>query len=301
LTDGIILLDKPPGQTSFQSLGELKRRLGINRVGHAGTLDRFARGLLVVLAGRMTRLCALATSLDKEYVAVVTFGRSTDTLDPEGATTAEGPVPLLDALERALPGFLGLQLQVPPAYSALHVAGKRAYEAARGGAPMHLEPRSVTIHRIDLVAYNAPHATLRVCCSKGTYIRALARDLGIKLGSCAYVSELERTRIGGFKLEDAVQADQFDAALHLLPGARFFDAAPLLGRLTVREEFAVRLANGLPLREEFFEPSEAASAARAGTFGAFSRSGALVAVVERSDTGSWRYAAVFPEEPSGCA
>jgi tRNA pseudouridine55 synthase len=297
LTDGIILLDKPPGQTSFQSLGELKRRLGISRVGHAGTLDRFARGLLVVLAGRMTRLCALATSLDKEYVAVVTFGRSTDTLDPEGATTAEGPVPEQAAIEAALPGFLGLQLQVPPAYSALHVAGKRAYESAREGSPVSLEPRSVTIHRIDLMAYRAPHATLRVCCSKGTYIRALARDLGIKLGSCAYVSELERTRIGGFRLEDAVRADQFDPARHLLPAARFFDAAPLLKRLTVRDEYGARVATGVPLRDDFFE----AAADGNGTFGAFSRSGTLVAIVERSGTGSWRYAAVFPEEPPECA
>jgi tRNA pseudouridine55 synthase len=292
LTDGIILLDKPPGQTSFQSLGELKRRLGISRVGHAGTLDRFAHGLLVVLAGRMTRLCALATSLDKEYVAVVTFGRSTDTLDPEGATTTEGPVPELGALERALPGFLGLQLQVPPAYSALHVAGKRAYQAAREGSPVSLEPRSVTINRIDLVAYDPPHATLRVCCSKGTYIRALARDVGLVLGSCAYVSQLERTRIGGFELKDAVRADQFEPSRHLLPAARFFDAAPMLGRLKVREEFAARVATGLPLREEFFEPSAASN----GTYGVFSRNGALVAIVERSGTGAWRYAAVFPEE-----
>ncbi len=116
MTEGIVLLDKPPGETSFQSLSTIKRRLGTGRVGHAGTLDRFANGLLVVLTGRMTRLCAFATDLDKEYLAVVAFGKGTDTLDPEGAVTEEGPVPGRAELEEVLPRFLGSIVQIPPSF-----------------------------------------------------------------------------------------------------------------------------------------------------------------------------------------
>jgi tRNA pseudouridine55 synthase len=247
LTEGIILLDKPVGQTSFQSLGELKRRLGTGRVGHAGTLDKFAEGLLVVLAGRMTRLCPFATDMDKEYVAAVTFGRGTDTLDPEGAVVAHGPIPSREALETVLPGFLGTHPQVPPAYSAIHVDGERAYRAARAGVQLEIAPRDVTISRLDLLDYTDDTAVLRVSCSKGTYIRALARDLAAGLKTCAYVSRLRRTRIGGFRVEDAKSAMLFDPEADVLPPSRFFDAAPGLGTLMLKEQWASRVANGMPL------------------------------------------------------
>ena len=291
MTEGIILLDKPIGQTSFQSLGELKRRLSTRRVGHAGTLDRFAEGLLVVLAGRMTRLCSFATSLDKEYVAVFAFGRGTDTLDPEGAVTAEGPVPSRQDVEEVLPSFIGTILQVPPEYSAVHVGGKRAYQAARAGESPVLAPRNVTIKELDLVDFVGAHLTLRISCSKGTYVRSLARDMAARLGTCAFVSALRRTRIGGFHLSDAVRAESFDPATDVLPPGRFFDATPGLGRLTVREVRVGQLGNGGRVDDESFEEGPAGD----GTFGAFSRSGRLLAVVERTN-GAWRYAAVFPEE-----
>jgi tRNA pseudouridine55 synthase len=203
LTEGIILLNKPPGQTSFQSLGAVKRRLGTGRVGHTGTLDRFAEGLLVVLSGRMTRLCAYATSLDKEYVAVITFGRATTTLDPEGETTAVGSIPEICSIESVLPEFLGSLSQVPPAFSALHIGGRRAYDAARKGEIVVLPPRPVRIDRIELLGYEPPDATIRVSCSKGTYIRSLARDIAEKLGTHGFVSKLRRVRVGGFRVEDA--------------------------------------------------------------------------------------------------
>jgi tRNA pseudouridine55 synthase len=295
LTDGILLLDKPAGQTSFQSLGAVKRRLGTRRVGHAGTLDKFAEGLLVVLAGRMTRLCAFAASLDKEYVAVATFGKGTETLDPEGRVTAEGPVPDLADLEAALPAFRGALQQRPPAYSAVHVGGQRAYEVARSGGEPVLVPRAVVIHSLQLVEYRPPNATLRICCSKGTYIRSLARDIAVSLGTCAYLSALRRTRIGGFRLEDARTAEQFDPATDLLSPGRFFDAVPGLGRLSVKAPWEGKVGNGFPLDDAFFEHAPS----RHGTFGAFSSDGRLLAVVERGDSG-WRYAAAFPEEqPAG--
>jgi tRNA pseudouridine55 synthase len=292
LTDGILLLDKPAGQTSFQSLGAVKRRLGTRRVGHAGTLDKFAEGLLIVLAGRMTRLCAFATSLDKEYIAVATFGKGTDTLDPEGIVTAEGPVPSLAALEACLSAFRGTLQQRPPAYSAVHIGGRRAYEIARDGEQPVLAPRAVTVYSLHLLDYAPPDATLRICCSKGTYIRSLARDIAASLGTCAFLSALRRTRIGGFKVEDAKAPDAFDPDTDMLSPGSFFDAAPGLGRLAVKESWSERVGNGFPLDDSFFErlPSEN------GIFGAFSAGGRLVAVVERGDFG-WRYAAAFPHSP----
>jgi tRNA pseudouridine55 synthase len=291
LTDGILLLDKPAGQTSFQSLGAVKRRLGTTRVGHAGTLDRFAEGLLVVLAGRMTRLCAFATSLDKEYVARVVFGRGTDTLDPEGAVTGEGPTPSRADLEAALPAFLGTIQQLPPAYSAIHVGGRRAYEAVRAGEVPELAPRPVTIHELVLLEYAPPEATLRVNCSKGTYIRALARDLAERLGTVAHLGGLRRVRIGGFRLENARSPEQFDPDHDLLPPAAFFDAAPGLGRLVVPEQWAAKVGNGVPLADGFFETVPPGD----GTFGVFSPGGRLLAVVERAAP-RWKYAAAFPVE-----
>jgi len=289
LTEGIILLDKPPGLTSFQALASIKRMIGTRRVGHAGTLDRFAEGLLVVLTGRMTRLSSLAVAMDKEYVAVVTLGRQTDTLDPEGTLVREGPVPTQEDLEAVLPTFVGKIAQVPPAYSAVHVGGKRAYKAARRGEEVALAPRAVTIQSLRLISFVPPLATIQVVCSKGTYIRSLARDIAARLSTCAFVSELRRTRIGGFRVEDATPAADFDPARHLLSPARFFDAAPGLQRLVLRREWEEKASRGLPIKDFFFLDPPAAD----GVYGAFSAAEELVAVLEKRE-GNYRYAATFP-------
>jgi tRNA pseudouridine55 synthase len=292
LTEGIVLLDKPAGETSFQSLALLKRRLGTRKVGHAGTLDRFADGLLVVLTGRMTRLCAFATELDKEYVAVVAFGTGTDTLDPEGDVIAKGRVPTRGEVEAILPGFLGTVSQVPPVYSAIHVGGKRAYEAARNGEQLSMPPRMVTIQVLTLLDCSGTEATLRVSCSKGTYIRALARDIAERLGTCAHLSHLRRVRIGGFLVEDARHPGQFDPEADVLPPKAFFDAAPSLGRLRVKPEWGAAVSSGIPLSGRYFDSEPPAD----GIFGAFSEDDRLVAVIERRG-GNLRYAAAFPELP----
>ena len=295
MTEGIILLDKPPGQTSFQSLGFLKKALGTTRVGHAGTLDKFAEGLLVVLAGRMTRLCPLATSLDKEYLAVFQFGRGTDTLDPEGTVTGEGPVPARVEIEKALRAFRGEISQVPPEYSAIHVDGRRASEAARSGQEVRLKPRPVVVHRLDLQDYRPPEAAFRIACSKGTYVRSLARDIAAALGTCAHVTRLRRIRIGGFAVEQAHTPATFRAEEHVLPPAAFFSAAPALGRLAVREQWAGAVSRGIRLGEELFERPPAD-----GIFGVFTGDERLVAVIERSG-GRLRYLATFPETPAAAA
>ncbi len=287
--EGLVLLDKPSGLTSFQALSRIKRALGTSRVGHAGTLDRFAEGLLVVLAGRMTRLAGLASAMDKEYVATITFGQQTDTLDPEGEVVAEGPVPGREALEAALQSFVGRMMQVPPAYSAVHVHGRRAYEAARRGEEVALAPREVEIHSLSLESFSPPDATLRVACSKGTYIRSLARDIAARLSTCAFVSRLRRTRIGGFRVEEAKQPFDFDPVRDLLSPARFFDASPQLSRLLLREEWRTKAAQGGAVRDSFFLVPPAAD----GVFGAFTQDGELVAVLEKQGS-RYRYAAAFP-------
>jgi tRNA pseudouridine55 synthase len=290
LIEGIILLDKPPGQTSFQALSHIKQKLGTRRVGHAGTLDRFAEGLLVVFAGRVTRLSGLATAIDKEYVATLTFGRQTDTLDPEGTVILEGPVPRKEDLEAVLPVFTGRVQQVPPAYSAVHVVGgKRAYQAARNGEKVVLAPREVIIHSLRLVSFTPPLATLQVVCSKGTYIRSLARDLAARLSTGAFVSNLRRTRIGGFRVEEAKSPGDFEPERDLLPPSRLFDASFGLHRLSLREEWQEKAASGAPIRDSFFlEPP-----VTDGVFGAFGNTGDLLAVLEKRGT-SYRYTATFP-------
>ena len=289
MTEGIVLLDKPTGQTSFQSLSHLKRRLGTRRVGHAGTLDKFADGLLVVLTGRMTRLCAFAMDMDKEYVAVAFFGRGTDTLDPEGAVVSEGLVPTRYDVEAVLPGFLGASSQVPPVFSAIHVGGKRAYQAARNGEVLAMPPRMITIQKLELLDFSGVEATLRVSCSKGTYIRALARDIAERLGTCAHLSHLRRVRIGGFRVENARRPEQFDPDTDVLPPLAFFDAAPSLRRLLVKPEWIAAVGSGVPLSGRYFEAEPLSD----GFFGAFSGDGRLIAIIERQGE-RLRYAAAFP-------
>lgn len=210
IRSGLAALKKPAGLSSFSALGPLKRRLGGSKIGHTGTLDPFATGLLVVLAGSYSHLSPIFMGLDKRYLATLRLGVETDTLDPEGKVVKELPPPGREAFEAALPGFRGPILQRPPAYSALHVDGKRAYELARAGTELELPARPVTIYGLELLDFEGDRARLSVSCSSGTYIRSLARDLGAASGSCASLSALERSSIGPFSLAEAVEAEDFD-------------------------------------------------------------------------------------------
>ncbi len=208
---GLALLAKPAGITSFQALGPIKARLGSGKVGHAGTLDRFATGLLVVLAGAYSRLAPYFTALDKHYAARVRFGAETATLDPEGEVIAEAPPPSRAALEAVLPLFRGSILQAPPAYSAIHLDGKRAYERVRSGERLDMPKRPVSIYALELVSYDGQDAELLVHCSSGTYIRSLARDLAVAAGSRASLVALERRAIGPLELSAASAPMSFEA------------------------------------------------------------------------------------------
>jgi tRNA pseudouridine55 synthase len=197
-------------------------------------------------------------------------------------------------VESALPSFVGSIVQVPPAFSAVHVGGRRAYEAARRGEEVQIAPRTVTIHGIELLEAAGSEVVLSVSCSSGTYIRSLARDIAASLGTVAHLRRLRRTRIGGFRVEDAVAPGAFDPARHILPARGFFEAAPGLGSLVLVPSWAARVATGTPLTDGSFEKAPS----RDGTFGAFTAGGRLVAVGTRRG-GAWSYNAVFPQEPPG--
>ena len=249
--DGLVLLDKPDGITSFQCLGRIKRVLGTRRVGHVGTLDPFASGLLGVVTGRATRLAGLLSGLDKRYLAGIRFGLETDTLDPEGAVIGESPVPDLQAIRRVLPAMVGRLRQRPPAYSAVHVAGRRAYALARRGEVPLLPLRDVTVSAAHLIDWQPPDLTLELTCSAGTYVRSWARDLGVAAGSRAYVAQLRRLSIGPFGSRDCVVPGDFRRD-HVLPPAAFLSRLPGVRTLRVRPQFRRCLVHGQPVDGRFF-------------------------------------------------
>lgn len=199
--NAILLLDKAAGVTSFDCLGRIKREIN-RKTGHCGTLDKFASGLMVVLCGCFTHLVPVFMGLDKTYEAMIEFGKTTDTLDPEGAVLRTAEVPSYETILHAVSELTGSLMQVPPVYSAIHVDGKRSYKMARSGQGADLPPRLVTIHEATVLSWDSPYLRIRLHVSKGTYIRSWARDLGEKCGSCAYVKELRRTDIGPFSVSE---------------------------------------------------------------------------------------------------
>ncbi len=215
--DGVLVVAKPSGPTSHDVVGLVRRLSSTRRVGHGGTLDPFAAGVLPVFLGRATRLVEYHLGSTKRYRATICFGERSSTDDIDGErTSVDGPPVTRDAVLAGLSALTGPISQVPPDYSAVQIAGRRAYQLARSGQPVELAPREVTIHALDLVDWDdadpgRPVAVVDVSCSAGTYIRALARDLGANLGSGAYLGALVRTASGGFRLEDAIQLDDLRA------------------------------------------------------------------------------------------
>jgi tRNA pseudouridine55 synthase len=294
---GLVLLRKPEGITSFQALKPVKRALGTGKVGHAGTLDRFARGLLVVLAGSYSRLAPYIVSGEKLYRGAVRFGAETDTLDPEGTVVAEAPAPSLEELSAALGSFRGVIMQKPPAYSAVHVGGERAYAIAlRGGEP-ELKERRVEIYSLELLSYEAGVAGIEVRCSSGTYIRSLARDIALACGSRAHLTALERLAIGPFRVEDATDPEAFDPGTDLRPFSP--GAAARLGLRCLAlpgAGSAARFANGGRIAPGDFEtigaegPNPAAAAPDAAVFDS---SGRLLGIIALGAEGP-AYKVVMP-------
>jgi len=207
--DGVLPIDKPLGWTSFDVVAVARRALGAKRVGHGGTLDPLATGLLPLLVGTATKFADRLHTASKVYAALVTFGSETTTDDREGAATRDGPLPALSQaeLDAALDAFRGPIAQVPPAFAAVKVAGRRAYSRARGGETLELAARPVTIERLAVASWEPPSLRLLVVCSTGTYIRSLARDLGRSTGSAAHLGGLRRLAVGALTLDDAMTVE----------------------------------------------------------------------------------------------
>ena len=299
LPAGLLLVDKPAGVTSHDVVAAVRRAVRSRRVGHAGTLDPFATGLLVVAVGPVTRLLPWVVGEPKVYLATIRFGAATDTDDGTGTVIREAPVPAALAhdpsddasVRRAMEALTGPLMQRPPAYSAKHVDGTRAYALARRGALVELPPVPVTVHGWEVVGQEGPDLRVRVTCGGGTYIRALARDLGEALGSAAHCATLRRERSGPLSVEDAVP---FAA---LAPGA--------LSAGAIRLESPLEALG--PVAHEPLEAAQVAAvrqgrmvrATQPGDRAALLDQGAVLAVAERRPGSWWQPRVVLSGGPDG--
>jgi tRNA pseudouridine55 synthase len=291
MTDvGLLIVDKPVGPTSHSVVHLVRKGTGIRKVGHAGTLDPRASGVLVLCLGAATRLSEYLSTSTKSYEATVRFGRSTRTYDADGEVTREtGLVPEQKQIQALLPQFLGEIDQVPPPFSAVKIRGKKAYEMARAGEDVELGPRKVVIHRLEIKDYRPPDLGLTIECSAGTYIRSMAHDLGERLATGAHLTGLRRTRAGPFTLRDAIPLPRLEVAFladkwrtHLRPAA---DALPDFPAVQVDDAACERLRFGHGI------PAEPGSAGMAKALGP---EGDLVAILEAVDEGTvWHPRKVF--------
>jgi len=255
----ILLVDKPEGLTSFEVVKRVKRIAGTRKVGHSGTLDRFASGLLVICTGKMTRLTQYFLESDKRYRAVIQLGTSTETDDFEGEVIRRGSFEALtpDEVARGLSGFLGAIEQLPPQYSALKVQGKRASDRVRNGEEVILKTRQVSIHEIEFIGYDSEKGQVEceIACSKGTYIRSIARDLGEILGCGAYLAALRRLESGRFSVDRAATLEELEGFdVGDSEGADFrmspLEALGDFSMLTVSEDAARRVSTGAFFQRE---------------------------------------------------
>jgi tRNA pseudouridine55 synthase len=202
---GVLVVDKPIGLTSHDVVQIVRKGTNIRRAGHTGTLDPRASGVLVILIGPAVRLSEFVSASDKRYQAVIRLGQTTDTYDADGHVTSTSPVDITEEqFENALKQFIGEIEQVPPPYSAVKVKGRKAYEMAREGEEVNLQPRKIQVYNLDLLEWAPPEAVIDVYCSSGTYVRSLAHDMGEALGCGAHLVGLRRTKSGRFTLRDAV-------------------------------------------------------------------------------------------------
>ena len=276
--NGIMLIDKPCDWTSHDVVGKLRGILHERRIGHSGTLDPMATGLLVVFVGRATRAVEFAEADSKEYIAGLRLGISTDTQDITGNTLkSSNSLPSKAELEQALSAFKGEISQMPPMYSAIKVGGRKLYELARRGESVERKPRRVTIDKLDIIGENEGNYVLDVVCSKGTYIRTLCNDIGDTLGCGGCMSSLRRVKAGAFSIEKAHTIDEIQAAADnggldeiIIPVDRLFSAYP---ELTVSDTAEKKLRNGNVIK----------LAAPNGTYRVYTETGGFLLLGEASD------------------
>ncbi len=276
---GVLVIDKPVGMTSHDVVQIVRRGTGIRRAGHSGTLDPRASGVLVVLVGPAVRLSEYVSASDKRYQAIIRLGESTDTFDSEGQITKTSPVNFTEEqIAEALLQFEGTVEQVPPAYSAKKINGQKAYELARKGEPVELEAKEIDVYHLELLEWDSPEAIVDVYCSSGTYVRALANDLGEALGCGGHLVGLRRTKSGEFALRDAIQLRKLQQAFedgtwykYLIPAAEALNDWPSR-ELTFEEVDLVRHGHRVPVVEEPENPDNWVRA--------ISQQGELVALME---------------------
>jgi len=282
-SSGILVVDKTAGATSFDAVALARKRLGVRRIGHAGTLDPPATGVLPLLVGEATKLSPYLMDQDKEYVTTVRFGVTTDTHDLAGHVLSETPVTGLtrERLEAACRGFVGRITQVPPMYSAVHHEGRRLYELAREGVEVERAPRDVVVSAIEVQAVGATSATLRIVCGKGTYVRVLAAELGRALDYGGAVERLVRTRVGPFALAEAVAWSELEDAPASALWARVLPLDAALAHLP-----AARLDAGGARRFVHGQAADVAAPVAAGTLArVYDATGALLGVGEAETNG----------------
>lgn len=270
IRDGVLLVDKPAGMTSHDVVAVARRALGERRIGHAGTLDPFATGLLVLMVGRATRLLPYVSGEPKVYEATIRFGARTDTDDVTGTVVEEAPPPSPDRVDAAIAALTGPIDQMPPAYSAKQVEGVRSYAAARKGETVALQSARVTVHGWDVRARRGNELDATITCGGGTYIRALARDLGALAGSAAHLVALRRVKSGQFSVNDAVSVQALrDGGAHVAPALA---AVPDLATRVLDDAEIRRVTHGQQL------PAHPAEAPRLALVDSH---GELVAIAER--------------------
>ncbi len=303
MVSGILNVAKPVGPTSFRIVSLVRRRSGVKRVGHAGTLDPMATGVLLVLLGQAVRVSEYLLDLPKTYRATVRLGVSTTTYDAEGEVTREdeyGDVSRAD-IEEALGQFRGEISQTPPAYSAVKVEGRRAYERARRGETVTLKARKALVYRIELLRFEPPEVEIEVECGRGTYIRSIAHDLGEALGCGAHLSALTRTRVGPFGIEDAVGLEELESAFdggewqeRLLPLDYGLIDLPAV-TLHIEDEKDIRHGQAVALDEDRVEPLGKLSEGMECR--AYAEDGSLVAIIRyAAEDAMWRPRKVFAPE-----
>lgn len=268
--DRILLVDKPAGITSFELVKKIKRGCKIKKIGHAGTLDRLASGLMILATGHATKLLRYFMDQDKVYETEFLLGVTTDTCDMDGIVTEKKPVTSehFDKLDQVLKKFTGTIDQTPPVYSAVKINGKRASDRVRDGEQIEIKARRITLFSIDVLEVNTDSARVKlsVACSKGTYIRSLARDVGKELGCGASVSGIRRTESGGFSVDNALRSEDVDLTKQGPACLSMGDALAFMSSISVDEKAERKVLNGVPF--------------------------ALSDVVEHQDRGS-RYSAVY--------
>jgi tRNA pseudouridine55 synthase len=297
-----LIINKPAGMTSHDVVARVRKLLGQKRVGHTGTLDPLATGVLPICAGQATRVAEYLSEGGKAYRATIRFGIETTTYDAEGQVVREAPVALTrEEIAAVLPEFLGEQEQVPPVYSAIKRDGKPLYELARAGEAVAPEPRRVRIDALDIIAWNAPDLTLDIECGKGTYIRSLAHDLGRRLGPGAFLAGLIRTRSGPFTLDQSITLEELEAALAgdswraLLHPAD--EALADWGKATLDEEVERRLRIGQTL--SLSPESITARSEAIGLLRAYAPDGRFLGILRWDDSESvWRPHKVFASAPA---